>query len=108
MKNVLTLTAILFAVAAFSAPECDNSGVCAIPASADGEESVLSPIGRSFTRPITQAPRLSSLKGKILPWSAEYPGAFSAHTREELLKNTGKILYPQIIHALTAAVPQSA
>lgn len=220
MKNVLTLTAILFAVAAFSAPECDDSGVCAIPASADGKESVLSPIGRSFTRPITQAPRLSSLKGKNIavvggsfmatvthpeikrlilqeypdakvyllneigsagPWpgpgvfrkekdefirklkelnihavisgnggcglctpkemgsciaaeytgipavmiaapgftaqakkaavtagipiprTAEYPGAFSAHTREELLKNTGKILYPQIIHALTAA-----
>ncbi len=220
MKNFLTLTAILFAVAAFSAPECDDSGVCAIPASADGKESVLSPIGRSFTRPITQAPRLSSLKGKNIavvggsfmapvthpeikrlilqeypdakvyllneigsagPWPgpgvfrkekdefirklkelnihavisgnggcglctpkemgsciaaeytgipavmiaapgfteqakkaavtagvpiprmAEYPGAFSAHTREELLKNTGKILYPQIIHALTAA-----
>lgn len=225
MKNFLTLTAILFAVAAFSAPECDDSGVCAIPVSADGKESVLSPIGRSFTRPITQAPRLSSLKGKNIavvggsfmapvthpeikrlilqeypdakvyllneigsagPWpgpgvfrkekdefirklkelnihavisgnggcglctpkemgsciaaeytgipavmiaapgftaqakkaavtagvpiprTAEYPGAFSAHTREELLKNTGKILYPQIIHALTAAVPQSA
>ena len=27
---------------------------------------------------------------------AEYPGAFSSHTREELLKNTRKVLWPQI------------
>ena len=35
------------------------------------------------------------------PQVAVYPGAFSAHTREQLLENTRKILYPQIIAALT-------
>ena len=36
-----------------------------------------------------------------MPRVAVYPGAFSAHTRDELLKNTREILYPQIIKALT-------
>ena len=32
---------------------------------------------------------------------AVYPGAFSAHSRDELLKNTREILWPQIVSALT-------
>ena len=32
---------------------------------------------------------------------AEYPGAFASHTREELLANTRKVLWPQVKRALT-------
>ncbi len=32
---------------------------------------------------------------------AEYPGPFASHTREELLENTRKILWPQVKKALT-------
>ena len=32
---------------------------------------------------------------------AEYPGAFASHTREDLLENTRKILWPQVKTALT-------
>ena len=34
---------------------------------------------------------------------AEYPGAFASHTREELLENTRKVLWPQVKVALTGA-----
>ena len=34
---------------------------------------------------------------------AEYPGAFASHTRDELLENTRKILWPQVKRGLTAA-----
>ena len=38
----------------------------------------------------------------IQPYLLElFPGAFSAHSREELLKNTREILWPQIVAALT-------
>ena len=33
---------------------------------------------------------------------AEYPGAFASHTREELLANTRKVLWPQVKTGLTA------
>ena len=41
---------------------------------------------------------------------AEYPGAFASHTREELLENTRKILWPQVKAGLIgrAACPQAA
>lgn len=35
---------------------------------------------------------------------AVYPGAFSAHSTEELLENTRNILYPQIIRALISPI----
>ncbi len=35
---------------------------------------------------------------------AEYPGAFAGHTREELLENTRKVLWPQVERGLTAAM----
>ena len=38
---------------------------------------------------------------------AEYPGAFASHTREELLENTRKVLWPQVKSALTGAGPKS-
>ena len=39
---------------------------------------------------------------------AEYPGAFASHTREELLANTRKVLWPQIKSALTGETAGSA
>ena len=35
---------------------------------------------------------------------AEYPGAFASHTREELIRNTRQILWPQIKKALTTPI----
>ena len=35
---------------------------------------------------------------------AEYPGAFASHTREELIENTRKVLYPAIKKALTEPI----
>ena len=48
-----------------------------------------------------QAKLAAQTAGVMMPRIAVYPGAFSAHTRDELLKNTRNILYPQIIKALT-------
>ncbi|MBP5233138.1 MAG: hypothetical protein J6333_06990, partial [Planctomycetes bacterium] len=39
---------------------------------------------------------------------AEYPGAFASHTREELLENTRKILWPQVKAGLTQAAAAQA
>ena len=36
---------------------------------------------------------------------AEYPGAFASHTREELLENTRKVLWPQVKAGLTGGRP---
>lgn len=35
---------------------------------------------------------------------AQYPGAFAAHTSEELIKNTREVLWPQIVEALTKPI----
>ena len=48
-----------------------------------------------------QAKIAARTAGVMIPRIAIYPGAFSAHTRDELLKNTRNILYPQIVKALT-------
>ena len=48
-----------------------------------------------------QSRKVARIAGVSIPRVAVYPGAFSAHTRDELLKNTREILYPQIIKALT-------
>ncbi|MBQ7206594.1 MAG: hypothetical protein IJS01_02220 [Lentisphaeria bacterium] len=48
-----------------------------------------------------QAKRAAVIAGVPVPRVATYPGAFSAHSREELLKNTRNILWPQIVEALT-------
>lgn len=42
--------------------------------------------------------------GVPAPRVAEYPGAFAAHTREELIRNTREVLWPQIVKALTTPV----
>ena len=48
-----------------------------------------------------QSCKVARIAGVSIPRIAIYPGAFSAHTREELLKNTREVLYPQIKKALT-------
>lgn len=48
-----------------------------------------------------QARSAARSAGVAVPRIAEYPGAFSAHTREELIANTRKIIWPQILTALT-------
>ena len=48
-----------------------------------------------------QAKRAARTAGVPVPRVAEYPGAFTAHTREELLENTRRVLWPQIVDALT-------
>lgn len=42
--------------------------------------------------------------GVPAPRVAEYPGAFTAHTKDELIKNTREILWPQIVKALTEPI----
>ncbi len=49
-----------------------------------------------------QAKSAARAAGVPIPRVAEYPGAFSAHSKEELLENTRKVLWPQIKKALTA------
>ena len=41
------------------------------------------------------------------PRVAEYPGAFAAHTHEELLRNTREVVWPQIVKALTEPITDS-
>jgi hypothetical protein len=42
--------------------------------------------------------------GVPAPRVAVYPGAFAAHTREQLLENTRNVLWPQIVEALTKPI----
>lgn len=42
--------------------------------------------------------------GVPAPRVAEYPGAFTAHTREELLRNMREVVWPQIVEALTRPI----
>lgn len=44
--------------------------------------------------------------GVPAPRVAEYPGAFTAHTKEELIKNTRKTLWPQIVAGLTNPITE--
>jgi len=42
--------------------------------------------------------------GVPAPRVAEYPGAFTAHTESELLRNTREVLWPRIVEALTRPI----
>ncbi len=42
--------------------------------------------------------------GVPAPRVAEYPGAFTSHTKDELLRNTREILWPRIVEALTSPI----
>ncbi|MBQ7575913.1 MAG: hypothetical protein IJT26_05190 [Bacteroidales bacterium] len=37
---------------------------------------------------------------------AQYPGAFAAHMREQLIKNTREVVWPQIVEALTKPISE--
>lgn len=54
-----------------------------------------------------QAKLSAQTAGVMMPRIAVYPGAFSAHTRDELLENTRNVLYPQIVKALTEPFSES-
>lgn len=53
---------------------------------------------------VRQVSSTSVNNGVPAPRSATYPGAFAAHSREELLQNTREVLWPQIITALTEPI----
>lgn len=55
---------------------------------------------------IEQAKSTAYTNGIPVQRVATYPGAFSSHTQEELIKNTREALYPQIVKALTDPVTE--
>ncbi len=57
--------------------------------------------GPTFTEQVFYT---STNNGVPAPRVAEYPGAFSSHTTDELIKNTREVLWPQIVKALTAPI----
>lgn len=54
-----------------------------------------------------QAQRTAAASGVPVLRVAIYPGAFTTHTREELLKNTRDILWPQIKKALASPITEA-
>ena len=56
---------------------------------------------------VTQAKSTARSAGIEKLRVAEYPGAFASHTREELLDNTRKVLWPRIKKALTEPLADS-
>ena len=50
---------------------------------------------------VRQAKSAAASAGLMELRIAEYPGAFASHTREELVANTRKVLWPQVKNALT-------
>ena len=55
---------------------------------------------------VEQAQSTAYTAGMQVQRIAEYPGAFASHTKEELLRNTREILFPQIIKGLTEPITQ--
>ncbi len=55
---------------------------------------------------VTQAKSAARSAGIAKLRVAEYPGAFASHTREELLDNTRRILWPRIKKALTETLTE--
>ena len=53
---------------------------------------------------VEQAKYVASLAGVPVQRVAVYPGAFSSHTTDELVKNTREILWPQILDGLTKEI----
>ena len=54
---------------------------------------------------VKQAKSAAASAGLSHLFVAEYPGAFASHTREELLTNTRKVLWPQVKAGLTGKAP---
>ena len=55
---------------------------------------------------VEQAKTTALIAGVPVQRVAEYPGAFSSHTREELIKNTQEVLWKQIVEGLTKPISQ--
>ena len=55
---------------------------------------------------VEQAKTTALIAGVPVQRIAEYPGAFSSHTREELIKNTQEVLWKQIVEGLTKPISQ--
>jgi hypothetical protein len=55
---------------------------------------------------VEQAKTTALIAGVPVQRIAEYPGAFSSHTREELIKNTQEVLWKQIVDGLTKPISQ--
>ncbi|MBQ9245695.1 hypothetical protein IJ182_05455 [bacterium] len=53
---------------------------------------------------VEQAKATAKTAGVSVQRVAEYPGAFSAHTRDELIKNTREVLWQQIVDGLTKPI----
>lgn len=53
---------------------------------------------------VDQAKYVARIAGVPTQRVAVYPGAFSSHTNEELIKNTREILWPQIVEGLTKQI----
>jgi hypothetical protein len=53
---------------------------------------------------VTQVYSTAVNNGVPAPRAATYPGAFATHTREELIRNTREVLWPQIVAALTQPI----
>lgn len=56
---------------------------------------------------VNQVYSTSVNNGVSAPRAATYPGAFAAHSRDELLKNTREVLWPQIVAALTEPITEA-
>ncbi len=54
-----------------------------------------------------QAKSIARAAGVAVARVAEYPGAFSTHTPEKLRENTRKVLWPQIVKALTTPIAEN-
>jgi hypothetical protein len=55
---------------------------------------------------VNQVYSTSVNNGVPAPRAATYPGAFAAHSRDELLSNTREVLWPQIVAALTEPITE--
>ncbi len=55
---------------------------------------------------VAQAKAIARTNGIGVQRVAEYPGAFAAHTPQELVANTQKVLWPQLVDALTKPISQ--
>ena len=128
--KIITLTfAVAAFAAAFAAEETCKDGMCPLPASPEEAEfAVLSPVPETAVETVKQGPRLKSLDGKTIALVGgsfmasithselkslilkEFPtakvyllneiGSFASHTREELVANTRKVLWPAVKKAL--------
>lgn len=91
--NVICSVFMAVCMNAFSATECEDTGVCKLPgASGDAEKSgVLSPVGRNSISMITQSPRLDTLDGKTV---AVVGGSFMASVTHPEIKRLILQHYP--------------